>query len=301
VSDTLVRAIDAVAGLRVVSAVTTDLVREAVERHQASGLGACALGRALTSGLLLATLTKNEERVTLQIRGDGPIGGLTVDAHVRAAGMADVRGYLSHPDKATAPCIGRGLVTRVLGRQGLVNVLRDVGLTDRYQGQVPLLTGEVDEDVENYLRNSEQVPSALGCDVLIGDGGAVEAAAGVLIQCLPGAANDNVWEAQHAVRTGAVYDFLRGGGDDARALAEAVYGKPLEVLGRQPARFQCRCSDERVRDTLRLLSVVDLDEMIAQDGHAEVTCNYCNRRYRVERPQLEELRAELAGGPREQN
>lgn len=296
--DLLVRAIDASAGVRVIAAITTDLVREAAGRHQASGLGACALGRGLTSGLLLATLTKGAERVTLQIRSGGPLGGMTIDAIVDSTGTGDVRGYVSAPGATARPCVGRGRLAEAIGRDGILNVLRDVGQAERYQGQVPLLTGEIDEDVEHYLRVSEQVPSALGCDVFLGDGQSVDAAGGVLVQALPGATSDEVWEAQHAVRTGSVHRYLAAGGRDAGALAERVYGKPLELLGQQPLRFHCRCTSERVHQVLRLLTVVDIDEMIANPGFAEVTCNYCSTRYVADKDELERVRADLARGPR---
>jgi molecular chaperone Hsp33 len=300
-SDVLVRAIDRDAGLRIVGAITTDLVREAARRHDAEGLGACALGRALTSSLLLATLTKGNERVTLQLEGDGPIGGITVDA----TDAGGVRGYVAHPERARVPCRGRGRVVDVLGRNGVVNVLRDLGLKERYQGQVPLITGEVDEDVEAYLRQSEQIPSALGCDVWIDDG-AVVGAAGVLVQALPeglgveGANEAVVRGAQHALRTGVVWDLLRAGVTSARAIAEGAYGRPLEVLDERPLLFQCRCSVERVEETLGLLSTVELDETIAE-GQAQVTCNFCNAVYVIERPRLERIREAVAKRPRERN
>ena len=300
-SDLLVRAIDPQAGLRVLAAITTELSREGARRHHATGLAACALSRGLTSGLLLATLTKGSERVTLQLQGDGPLRGLTIDATLDPNTIGDVRGYPVYAEAAAAPALGRARVATVLGRGGVVNVTRDVGLKERYQGQVPLLTGEVDEDVENYLRTSEQVPSALGCDVLLVDGQTIEAAGGVLIQALPGSGNEEVWEAQHAVRTGAVYRYLEAGGRDARALAEAVYGKPLSFVGEQPLRFQCRCSHERVRDMLKLLGAVEIDEILAEQGRAEVTCNSCNALYVIERDDLEAVRTEISGGPRARN
>jgi molecular chaperone Hsp33 len=299
--DVLVRGIDRDAGLRILAAITTDTAREGADRHGALGIGACALGRALTSGLLLATLTKGDERVTLQIEGDGPIGGATVDA----TDSGDVRGYLLHPAAAPQACGGRCRVVEALGRTGVVNVLRDIGLKERYQGQITLLTGEIDEDVEGYLRSSEQVPSALGCDVLL-DGQAIAASAGVLVQALPGGESESVRPAQHALRTGAVFDFLRShrgplGAAQARELAESVYGRPIEFLSEQPVRYRCRCSVERVEGMLALLTTVDLDEMIADQGHAEVTCNFCNSRYVVHRPALERIRATVAHGPRGNN
>lgn len=309
--DLLVRGIDRAAGLRVAVAVTTDLAQEAARRHGAEGLGACALGRALTSSLLLATLTKGNERVTLQLQGDGPLGGITADA---TAG--DVRGYPIHPERARRPCDGRGRVVEVLGRHGVVNVLRDLGLKERYQGQIALVTGEVDEDVEGYLRSSEQVPSALGCDVVV-EGGEVRASAGCLVQALPEevasygghAASlpseprgpDTVRAAQHALRIGVLWEALVRGGHSPRGLAETVYGGPLEFLDERPLRFACRCSREKVEDSLTLLGTIDLDEMIAEDGRAEVTCNFCSSHYLVEREALERIRDLVAKGPRARN
>ncbi|MSP59205.1 MAG: hypothetical protein EXR72_02505 [Myxococcales bacterium] len=301
-SDEIARAIDRAAGVRVVVVITGDLSREAARRHAAEGLGACALGRALTSSLLLATLTKGGERVTLQLQGDGPLGGITADA----TDEGDVRGYPVHADRARKACVGRGRVVEVLGRDGVVNVLRDLGLKERYQGQTCLTTGEVDEDVEGYLRVSEQIPSALGCDVLIENGDLI-AAAGVLVQALPaelGAAEEAatlVREAQHALRTGAIWDCLKRGGATPELLALAVYGRPVEVLGLRPVRFRCRCTVERVEDSLLLFSTVDIDEMIAEDGQAEVTCNFCGERYVVARPKLEQIRELIAKGPRGRN
>ncbi|HEX2570123.1 MAG TPA: Hsp33 family molecular chaperone HslO [Polyangia bacterium] len=295
-SDVLVRTIDRASGVRVVAALTTELVREAARRHHASGLGACALGRALTSSLLLATLTKGGERVTVQIRGDGPLGGVTADA----TDNGEVRGYLLRPEAATAPAEGRARVAEVLGRNGVVNVLRDLGLKERYAGQVSLTTGEIDEDVEAYLRVSEQVPSALGCEIIVNDG-RIQMAGGMLVQSLPDGAPELVRESQHALRSGQLWELLQAGGLSAHRLAELIYGQPLELLDERPVRFQCRCSRARVNSSLATLSVTDLDEIIADEGQAEVTCNFCNERYVIGRAELESIRASVAHGPRQSN
>jgi molecular chaperone Hsp33 len=297
-SDHLIRAIARDTGVRVCAAITTDVVVEAAARHALTPAATCAVGRALTSGLLLATMTKGGERVTVQLVGDGPIGSITVDA----TDAGDVRGYAAHPEAqplARAPSIVAG----TLGRNGVVNVLRDLGLRELYQGQVALTTGEVDEDVEAYLRTSEQVPSALGCEVLVGDDGRVVAAGGVLVQTLPDGDPARVREVQHALRTGRLREVLAEGERTARGLGERLYtAAPLEVVGdTRPVRFQCRCSAERIGEMLALLSTVDLDEMIADDKPAEVVCNYCNQCYQVERPQLERIRDQVAGHPRESN
>jgi molecular chaperone Hsp33 len=297
--DHLIRAIDREANLRVAVAVTTEVVTEGATRHQLSPAATCAVGRALTSGLLLATLTKGGERVTLQLVGDGPIGSITVDA----TDTGNVRGYAQHPQAGASLEDGRCAVAETLGRHGVVNVLRDLGLKELYQGQVALVTGEVDEDVEAYLRASEQVPSALGCEVLLGTDGRVRAAGGILVQALPGGDPTSVREVQHALRTGRLRELLARGERSARAIAEQIYGGgPLEVIGEERhVRFQCRCSQERIGDMLALLGTVDLDEMIAEGKPAEVTCNFCNTHYRIERSELERIRQQVAGGPRQSN
>jgi molecular chaperone Hsp33 len=293
--DHLIRAIAPERNLRVVCAVTSRLVAEAATRHALSPAAACAMGRALTSGLLLATLTKGGERCTIQLVGDGPLGGITVDA----TDAGDVRGYARNTDAGAG---GRASIARALGRNGVVNVVRDVGLKDLYQGQVALTNGEIDEDLETYLRVSEQVPSALGCDVVLGDDGRVLAAGGILVQSLPEGDSESVREMQHELRTGRLFEVLRAQPEvGARALAEQLYtlGR-LEPIGEErQVRFQCRCSQEKIGDMLKLLSTVDLDEMIAEDKPAEVTCNFCNQRYEIRRSELERIRALVA--PRQSN
>lgn len=297
-TDHLVRAIDRERHIRVCAAMTTGLVADAARRHELSAAATRAVGRALTSGVLLATLTKGDERVTVQLLGDGPLGSITVDAN----GAGDVRGYAHHP-QAGADFPPERHVADVVGRRGVVNVLRDLGLKELYQGQTTMVTGEVDEDIEAYLRTSEQVPSALGCDVLLDASGQVAAAAGVLVQAMPGGDPDIVRDVQHALRTDLIGELLRQGVRSAKTIAERAWtAGPLEFMaGDRGIRFHCRCSAERIGEMLALLGTVDLDEMIAENKPAEVVCNYCNTRYQIGRQELEQIRARVAGGPRESN
>jgi molecular chaperone Hsp33 len=298
----LIRGVNRDSTLRVAAVVTTGVAAEAALRHGLSPPATCAVGRALTSGLLLATLTKGGERVTVQLVGDGPIGSITVDASVEAGG-GNVRGYAANPDAGPSEARGRLRVADTLGRHGVVNVLRDLGLRERYQGQIALLTGEIDEDLEAYLRTSEQVPSALGCEVVLDDEGRVTAAGGVLVQSLPGSDPESVREVQHALRSGELYRLLETGIVSPIELAQKISGlDDLEFLGGdRPVRFQCRCSEERIVGMLGLLTTVDLDELIADNRPAEITCNFCNTSYQVDRPELERIRTQIAGGPRQSN
>jgi molecular chaperone Hsp33 len=297
--DHLIRAIDRVANVRIVAVVTTQLAAEAARRHELSAGASCALGRALSSSLLLATLTKGHERVTLQLVGEGPIGSVTADAN----GNGEVRGYVLHQAAGGSLPPGRPRIVELLGKRGVLNVVRDLGLKELYQGQVPFVSGEVDEDVEAYLRTSEQVPSALGADVVLDDAGRIRAAGGVLVQTMPDGDPEIVRQVQHALRSGRLYELMEGGERSAGAIAQALYpARPIEILGdARPVRFECRCSPERIADTLMLLGTVDLDEMIADSKPTEIVCNFCNTKYQIDRSELERIRAQAAGGPRGSN
>jgi molecular chaperone Hsp33 len=276
--------------LRVVVATTTELSREAARRQGAGRDAAVAMSRAATSALLVATLTKGDERVTLQIAGGGPLGDVIADA--RSSG--DVRVTVGDP-AATATRLGDAV-----GRRGVLSVIRDLGLKERYQGQSPLVTGEIDEDVEHYLRASEQIPSALGCDVAVDGGGAIVAAAGILVQALPdagAAAEALLRECQHRLRTGG----LRAApGADPVALARSIVGEgeDIELLDRRPLRFFCPCSLERVADMLATLGPSELEHMIAEGNPAEIHCNFCRQRYEVPLDRLRAIAAAAAAGPR---
>jgi molecular chaperone Hsp33 len=309
---------------RVVVVVTTELVQEAASRHQCRGLAAAALGKGLTSGLLLASAHKGsthaQQRVTLQLRGDGPLGGVTADVTPAGEGTRDVRGYVVRPDAELAGPAAEGAPRRrplvqAIGRHGVVHVLRDLGLKDRYGGQSALVTGEIDEDVEAYLRQSEQIESALGCEVVLDDDGKVAMAAGLLVQLMPagqgppagGAATPTglLRDVQHRLRTGVLFDALvehqatlDGGQLAAVLLAALLPDSKVQILDRTPLRFHCHCSMDRVEEMLLGLGAAELQDMLAQDQGAEVICNFCNDAYRFGAEALE-LLIEKASEPQD--
>jgi molecular chaperone Hsp33 len=272
--------------------VTTELCQTAARRHQASPAAACALGRGLSGSLLLATLTRGGERVTIQLVGNGPLKGITVDAYDDGS----VRGYPLVPQACADRSMSkRQILANLIGRSGVVNVVRDVGLAERFQGQVPLVTSEIDEDIEAYLRQSEQIPSALGCELVMDEAGQVVAAGGVLIQSLPEAPTQTavaLRQAQHALRGGDLYDRLRDGSATPLELAKVLlpgHEADIEIQDQRPLLFRCRCDRGRIEAMIGGQPVADLDEMIAE-GKAEVTCNFCGEVYLVERDDLLRLR-----------
>jgi len=299
-NDEIVRGVLADLPVRVVAALTSGVVREAARRHQAGTVGAIALGRGLTAGLLLATLTKDDERVTLQVLGDGPLGGVTVDAY----GTGTARAYVKHPRAGGiargAPLPARPALAAAIGRSGVVSVIRDVGLRENFSGTTAIGSGEIDEDVEKYLTQSEQIESALACDTKVGDDGRVVASAGILVQALPGEAAIEVALARGLFADGALARAVAAGlPATGEGLLRAVFGGRLgeiRLLDRRPARFFCPCSRERAGDSLAILGEADLSAMILDDGKAEVICNFCRARYDFDDAELERIRRRASGG-----
>ncbi|HEX7506954.1 MAG TPA: Hsp33 family molecular chaperone HslO [Polyangia bacterium] len=283
---------------RVVLATATHAVREMVLRHQTHGAPAVALGRASLAGLLLATLTKDDEQVTLQVLGNGPLGGVTVDA--RSSGR--VRGFVKRPgavtwdpELASAPRLPLG---DAIGKKGVVGVTRDLGMAQNYSGQVALSTGEIDEEVEHYLNTSEQIDSVLHCECLVDREGKVTAAAGVLVQTLPQAHGTAVVEFLRDTLRGPAFtavlrDALAKDTFDPESIARAALGQcaeGMQVLELRAVSFFCPCTRERAESTLGMLSREDLKEMILETNEAEVTCNFCGQQYRFSEIELERIR-----------
>lgn len=300
-NDIIARCLTAGDGARVVVALTTGVAREAARRHEASGIAAVALARASTAGLLLATLTKGNERVTLQVLGSGTLRGIAVDA----GSDGNVRAFVSHP-RSLVPspgAAGRTSVADAVGRDGVVVVVRDLGLREQVRGQVALVSGEIDEDVEAYLTTSEQIPSALACEAVLGPDLQVLGAAGLLVQMLPGSNALALLElARLRMREGALHDAVRqmteaGGDSSPAALAAAVLGDPpgegFRVLDVRSVQFHCPCSRERAARTLGLLGENELQGLILDEGGAEVKCEFCRERYRFTSEELERVRQQV--------
>lgn len=292
--DRLLRGLDADKAIRVVAAVTTALVREAAQRHGLRGASAVLLGRALTAGCLLATLTKrDDERVRIEMRGDGPLGRLLVDAR----GDGRVRGcYLSERASKVHVRVepGRAAVGSMVGAGQLV-VTRDMGLPNPYQGVVQLRSGELDEDLERYLSDSEQLPSVLRCDVVVDPEGEVVRAAGVLAQTFPGSEPERLDRVRRAV--GGLPDVLVHHDRDRteeELMGFALAGEEFHTMEEPTAlRFACECGPQRALAVVSTLGAEDIDALADERGGTDVRCNYCGDSYAVSEAELRELAEQL--------
>ena len=284
---------------RYVAVVFGDTAREAARRHGLSGAPAIALGRALGAGLCLATLTKGGERVTVQIHGDGPLTAVVADAQ----DDGQVRGYIAGPPHLPLepPEVGRPVLGAAIGTEGIVTVIRDLGMRENYVGQGEIVSGEIDGDIQRYLTVSEQIDSALCCEVVPDDAGGILRAAAVLVQALPddgsSVVGDDVASVRQALAEGALWDLLSGPAAerlDAGMLAAAVVPEgAVQVLSEVPVRFGCGCDDERVRAALSTLGPADLDKLADERGAAEVTCQFCAEAHQWTADQVRALAEKL--------
>jgi molecular chaperone Hsp33 len=271
----LLRGVAAAGGIRVVAADTTQLVEEARVRHDTSPTATAALGRTLTGSLLLShVLLKNpQDRVTLRLRGDGPLGGVIADAGLDGA----VRGYVTNPSATLPPRPdGKLDVGGSLGRGDLQVIRAHAPYGEPYSSSVDLVSGEIAEDITVFLAQSEQISSAVLLGVYLEPSGVVKAG-GVIVQALPGAEDGALALLEANIRAlGQLTDALRRA-SLLEVLGELCWGLELELLTPDalPLRFECRCSDEKALDALAYFSPDERERMIAEDGGAEVVCHWC--------------------------
>ncbi len=289
-ADKLIRATAADGGIRAVGIITTRLTEEARQKHQLSYVATAALGRAMSSGLLLASNMKKEgSRVNIRIKGNGPLGGLLVDAGLDGT----VRGYVQNPSIELPPnARGKLDVGGAVGSEGYLYVVRDVGYGYPYSSTVELVSGEVGEDIANYLVTSEQTPSALLVGVFVGAQG-VTAAGGLLIQVMPKAARDEslveLLESRVAQLSGFT-PLLREGKTLEEMMERLLGDLRLAILPEiQMVRFDCSCSFDRVLGALKMLGKAELQDMIEKDSGAEATCQFCGEVYRATEGELARL------------
>lgn len=298
-TDSLVHATAADNQVRCLAAVTTSLVGEAVRRHKTFPTASVALGRTLTGGLLLGSATKDLEKITVHFHCDGPVGNIIAQADAQG----NVRGYVSNPqaDVTTMNAHGkfdvRGIVVG-----GTLFVTRDAGFEiglykEPYTGSVPILSGEIAEDLAYYLTKSEQVNSAVSIGVLLtvdsnGDGspsGAAEfpvdqlrvaAAGGFMIQTMPSADEHVVAHLERTISQAPhSTEMIRAGLSPIEMLQQTLGDLDLLVLEEKNPRFYCQCSRERVLLIVSALDRTDIEDMLRKDNGAEVICHFCNEKY----------------------
>ncbi len=285
--DYMVRATAADAQIRAFACTARETAERARQAHNTSPVVTAALGRALCGGVMMGAMLKGEkDLITLQIKGDGPMGGLTVTADSRG----NVKGYANVPDVILpAKPNGKLDVAGAVGG-GSLKVIRDMGIKDPYVGQTELQTGEIAEDLTYYFAASEQIPSSVGLGVLMDRDNTVRRAGGFIIQLMP-FAEEAVTEQleQNLEKIHSVTELLDMGRTPEQILELLLEGFSVEFTERTPVCFHCNCSREKVGKVLAGLGKDELESMIEEGKEIEVNCHFCNTNYTFSVEELREI------------
>lgn len=275
--DYMIRAVAADAQIRAFAVSARDLTEKARQAHNTSPIATAALGRAMSGALMMADMLKGpRDLLTLQIDGDGPLQGLVVTAD----NHGHVKGYVKNPSVILPPnAQGHLNVGGGIGR-GTLTVIRDMNLKDPYIGQIPLVTGEIAEDLTAYYAQSEQIPSSVGLGVLMNRENTVRRAGGFVVQLMPFANEDVIRQLEENIRgISSVTAILEEESTPEHLLGTVLKGFDLQVTSVEDVCFQCNCSRERFERGLLLLGKDELESMIADGKDVELTCQFCNSVY----------------------
>lgn len=275
--DYIVRAMGADRQLRLFAVTSRNLVERAREIHNTSPVATAALGRLLTAGSMMGSMMKGDKDVlTLQIQCGGPIGGLTVTADAQA----NVKGYVKEPNVILPPnAKGKLDVAGAVG-PGFLNVIRDIGMKEPYNGQTHLVSGEIAEDLTYYYATSEQIPSSVGLGVLLDKENFVKQAGGFIIQVMPFAEDEVIDKVEESLKhIHSVTSLLEQGMTPEDMLHHLLGDLDLEILDRMPAQYACNCSKERVAKAIASIGRADLEDMIQAGETIETNCQFCGSHY----------------------
>ena len=272
--------------VRVTAVVTTDMVAEAVRLHRLMPVGAAALGRALTAAAIMSNMLKNEkDRLTLQIKGDGPLGGILVTGD----SDANVKGYVNNP-ACDLPIRADGKldVSGAVGR-GYLQVIKDIGLKEPYIGLVALVSGEIAGDLANYFAVSEQINSAIALGVLVNTDGTVAGAGGYMLQLMPGASEECITFLEELISILPSVTTLISEYESIDELILKIFeNKNVTFLDSSPCAYRCDCSRERMEKNLITIGKNDLEEL-AQEPQTELLCHFCDKKYVFSSEEIKKL------------
>jgi molecular chaperone Hsp33 len=275
--DYMVRATAANAQIRAFACTTKNLVEAARQAHNTSPVMSAALGRLLSAGAMMGSMLKGEkDLLTLQIKGDGPGGGVTVTADANG----NVKGYVDVPDVILpANALGKLDVSGAMGK-GYLQIIRDLGLKEPYVGKIELQSGEIAEDLTYYFAVSEQIPSGVGLGVLMEKDNTVKQAGGFIIQLMPFATEEVISRLEENLsKMTSVTKMLEEGNSPEQMLQIILDGFDVEFTEEKPVQFYCNCDKERVEKALISVGKKELQAMIDDGETIEVNCHFCNTNY----------------------
>ena len=271
--------------VRVFAVRTTQLVDELRRRHGTYPTATAALGRTASAAAMMGAMLKGEEKLTIQVKGNGPLGQIVVDANA----YGEVRGYVNNPEvHLPSNAQGKLDVAGAVGREGFIYMIKDLGLKEPYRGSTPIVSGELAEDFTYYFAKSEQTPSAVGLGVLVDTDGSVIEAGGFIIQLLPGLTDEEITKIENALGVLPTVTTLLNQGMDLDEMLRQIVDD-VQIMDQMDIQFRCQCSRDRVETTLLSLGKSAIEQLIADDEQAEVICHFCNEPYQFNREELAAL------------
>lgn len=292
-TDYLVRATAANAQIRAFAVTSKDLAEHARAAHNTSPVVTAALGRLMTGGVMMGSMLKGDnDMLTLQINGSGPVHGLTVTADSKG----NVKGYADNPQAMMPPnSVGKLDVGGVIGL-GVLTVIKDMGLKEPYSSTIELKTGEIGDDLTYYFAASEQVPSSVALGVLMDKNNTVKQAGGFIIQLMPFTEDAVIDKLEQKLSAMKPITTLLDEGNTPEQILEIVLGDMgLEITDTRPVQFNCNCSKERVEKVLISLGGKELQSLIEEGKDVELNCHFCNTNYTFGVDELREIQRKTKG------
>ncbi|PIC72704.1 Hsp33 family molecular chaperone HslO [Sporosarcina sp. P26b] len=286
-TDYLVKALAFEGQIRAYAVRSTETVGEMQQRHQMWPTATAALGRTVSASVMMGAMLKGEDNITVKIQGNGPLGPIVVDANAKG----EVRGYATNP-QTHLPLNEQGKldVSGAVGTEGMLSVVKDLGMKDYFTGQVPIISGEIAEDFTQYMVVSEQVPSAVALGVLVNPDNTVKASGGFILQVMPGATEETIVLLEERIANmTAISTMIDNGLTPEGILSEVLGQENVEFLTRIDVKFDCDCSKERFSEAIKGLGAVEIQAMIDEDHGAEAQCHFCLEKYHFSEQELQDL------------
>lgn len=286
-NDYMLRAMTKDGKVRIYAALTTQTCETAKQLHRMNPTPSVALGRTLTAAAMMAgTLKGDKNTITIQIKGDGPIGSILAVTDAQS----NVRGYVNNPN-FDLPLNDKGKfdIAGAVGK-GYLNVITDLGLKEPYIGRVDLVSGEIAEDITFYYAHSEQTPTVMSLGVLVGREGKILNAGGLFMQLMPNCDDETIsWLEGCIEKMPPVTKLLEGDKSLEEILAQVLPGREIVTLDTRPVTYRCNCSRERMERNLLSLGLEELEDLAAEQEETELMCHFCQEKYRFTRSEIQSM------------
>lgn len=286
--DYLIKGIDELGRIRVYVASSTNLVENARITHNTSPTASAALGRTLTAGVMMGAMMKNEKDVlTLKISGGGPAGNI----YVVSRNNGIIKGYIDNP-QADVPSRADGKldVGALVGNNGSITTIMDLGLREPYVGQSNIVSGEIAEDIANFYAVSEQQPSAVSLGVLVDKDISIKAAGGYIIQLLPGVSDQDIDKIEAKLASIEPVSAMIDKGMTPEEIVDSILGDfNMQILEKMDIEYKCDCSRERIEQVIISLGKQEIVDIIEEDGQAEIVCHFCDTKHQFNKKELNKI------------